>query len=289
MVEVAIFGSLNTDVVMRVDAFPEPGETVMAATVSRSLGGKGANQAVAAARAGASVAFSGMVGADEEGRTLLSALKAEGIDCDGVTTQPTQPTGVAFISVDLTGENRIILVSGANASAAPRLLPARVYLTQLEVPLAAVELFLMDRPPGSISILNAAPYQAAAIPLLTKADIVVVNETELAGYCNATVPRTSQEASAMARSLRRNRQTIIVTLGAHGSVTVGADEKVQTGFPAKVADTTGAGDCFCGYLAARLAQGAPMWNATETAHRAAALSVASSGAMMSFPRLAELI
>jgi ribokinase len=180
-------------------------------------------------------------------------------------------------------------VGGPTATAAPRLTSARVYLTQLEVSLAAVELFLMDRPPGSLSILNAAPYQAAAIPLLTKADVVVVNETELAGYCNATVPRTSQEASAMARSLRRNRQTIIVTLGAHGSVTVGADEKVQTGFPAKVVDTTGAGDCFCGYLAARLAQGAPMWNATETAHRAAALSVASSGAMMSFPRLAELI
>lgn len=289
MAEVSIFGSLNTDVMMRVDAFPDRGETVIAETVSRSLGGKGANQAVAAARAGASVAFSGMVGADEEGRTLLSALKAEGIDCDGVTTQPTQPTGVAFISVDLTGENRIILVSGANSTAAPRLLPARVYLTQLEVPLAAVEMFLMERPPGSLSILNAAPYQAAAIPLLTKADIVVVNETELAGYCNATVPRTSQEASAMARSLRRNRQTIIVTLGAHGSVTVGADEKVQTGFPAKVADTTGAGDCFCGYLAARLAQDVPLSIAIETAHRAAALSVASLGAMMSFPRFTELV
>jgi ribokinase len=137
--------------------------------------------------------------------------------------------------------------------------------------------------------LNAAPCQAAATPLLTKADIVVVNETELAGYCNAPVPQTPEEAAAMARSLQRNEQTIIVTLGAQGSVTVGSTEEVHTGYPAEVADTTGAGDCFCGYLAAGLAHGAPLSASIESAHQAAALSVACLGAMMSFPRLTKLV
>ena len=286
MIDVAVFGSLNTDVMLRVNAYPKPGETVVAASVSRGPGGKGANQAVAAARAGASVAFSGMVGADQEGRALLAALIAEGVDCSGVMTEPTQPTGLAFITVDRIGENRIVLVDGANSSAVPRVSRARVYLAQLEVPFAGVELLLDDRDPESISILNAAPYQPDVIPLLARADIVIVNETELAGYCKGPVPRTSGEALAMARSLRRNEQTMVVTLGARGSVTVTADDDVvHVGHAANVIDTTGAGDCFCGYLAAGLAQHAPLPSAIERAHQAAALSVAAPGAMISFPLL----
>lgn len=289
MTDVYVLGSINMDVVLRVDALPRPGETVLAAAMSRSAGGKGANQGVAAARAGARAALAGAVGDDEDGRALVALLEAEAVDCADVRVEAGAATGTAHIAVDARGENMIVVAPGANGCArAPAEARARVFLSQLETPLEAVAGLFAARPPGTLTILNAAPFRPEAAALLAMADVVVVNETELAGYCNGKPPRSASEAAAMARTLRRGGVTV-VTLGPLGSVTVGDGVEIITpAAEAQVQDTTGAGDCFCGYLAAGLAQGAALQDAIATAHRAAALCVARPGAIPSIPRVADL-
>ena len=194
--------------------------------------------------------------------------------------------------VDETGENQIVVSSGANLAA--RCVPdARdsILLTQLELPLETVALFLSTRRPRSIAILNAAPFHPDARPLFSLADIVVVNQVELAGYCNDPTPPTSESrAIDMATALiDRPTQTIIVTRGEHGSIAVGPEGGLAT--LAKVVqavDTTGAGDCFCGFLAAGIATGQTLAVSVERAHDAAAISVGRWGAASSIPLGTEL-
>jgi ribokinase len=290
---VTVLGSINMDIVLRVARFPKPGETILATTITRRGGGKGANQAIAAARAGAAVRMIGAIGGDADGRHLLSLLQENGVDCAQVEVDPENVTGAAYVVVDGEGENQIIVFSGSNATAADGDEDREgVLLAQLEVPLPSVSSFLARRGEASVTILNAAPFRQGAEELFGLADLVVINETELATYCDAPDrPARANEVVDMARTLlRRDGQRIIVTRGAMGSITVKRDAVFAApSAPADVVDSTGAGDCFCGFVAAELAAGRALSDAITTAHRAAALAVSNLGASSSIPTMSEVI
>lgn len=280
---VIVLGSINMDIVMQVEALPQPGETTLVSSIAHHPGGKGANQAVAAARMEAKVTMLGAVGSDAYGETMVQVLRDEGIDIDGVARLSEHPTGTAHIAVDAKGENMILVAGGANRHVAPVADDrAAVRLTLLETPVEAVGAFLTGE---GISILNAAPFVAEAQSLFGQCDIVVVNEIELAGYAGG-----GGDIAAMARSLiEREGQTIIVTLGSKGAIAVSAGGVIEVpAEKAKVVDTTGAGDCFCGVLAAALAEGMTIEAAMRRAGKAAALAVGKAGAIPSLPFAEEL-
>jgi len=290
---VSVLGSLNMDIVIRTEHLPRRGETLAALEVSRHAGGKGANQAAAAARAGGQVSMIGAVGDDATGASLLATLDQLGVDTAGIARLTGAPTGTAYVTVETSGENQIVVHGGANlmvrASMARVASAGATRLTQLETPLDAVTAFLRDAP--GRRMLNAAPYVEAARDLFSELDILIVNETELADYAGVT--RTVDDARAAERLARtllcREGQSIIVTLGSQGLIAVGAGETIALpGRPTKVVDTTGAGDCFCGVLAAGLAGGLPLARALERANVAAAISVTRAGAISSLPDTQEI-
>jgi len=289
---VTVLGSINMDVVVRTKRFPKPGETILASTVERHGGGKGANQALAAARAGANVRLVGSIGNDSEGRILLSMLQESGVDCAHVRVDADLPTGSAYVLVNEAGENQIIVAAGANENAIDEAGEHEgVLLAQLELPLHVVSSFLARRHHPPLTILNAAPYREGATRLFELVDLVVINETELAAYCGVSeVPADEDALAAHARGLLgREEQQIIVTRGARGSVAISRDGFFLTAAPSiNVVDTTGAGDCFCGYLAAELGARRGLASAIKTAHRAAALSVGAKGASSAIPTMSEV-
>jgi ribokinase len=309
MTSIIVCGSLNMDLVARVDHLPRPGETVAGRSLQRLPGGKGLNQAVAAARMGAAVAMIGARGDDADGATLAALLAAEGVDVRGLATRSATEaaahTGLAQVLVADDGENSIVVHGGANmtlspdetrtalAALWPDALPAatvapsapRVALAQLETPMDAVAAFLgAARAAGATTVLNPAPALPGTLPLLAQADIVVLNETELAAYAPAG------RAADAARSLLRGAcRAVIVTLGGEGAWLVTAEGDARFPAPAvAVVDTTGAGDCFCGVLAASLAGGHRLEAALPRAVAAASLAVTRAGAAPSMPRAAEL-
>jgi ribokinase len=289
---VAVLGSINLDVVLRVTHFPLAGQTISARSMCREPGGKGANQAVAAARAGAAVQMIGAVGRDADGSSLLATLEKERIDCRDVSVVEGCATGIAFILVDDKGENQIVISGGANLTLQPSSpKSAGVYLAQLESPVEAVGSFFKARPRGSIGILNAAPFRPDSRHLFADCDIVVLNETELAAYCGEKdLAATADLTVTLARHLLTNdAQSIIVTLGSAGSMTISRESAFATpAFEVAIVDATAAGDCFCGYLAARLAEGWALPKAVAEAHRASALAVQRPGAIASIPFAADL-
>ncbi len=290
-VDVAVLGSINLDVVIGVEAFPQPGQTIMSRSVVRSAGGKGANQAIAAARIGASTAMIGAMGEDDAAEMLAAVLEESGVDIAGVDRLPGAVSGVAHVVVDASGQNQIMVHSGANArvtaanveASAPK---ARVHLAQLETPIEAIAAFFrLGRANGAINILNTAPAVGGAESLFPLADIVVLNETELEAYAGAG----GHHSIRARRLISGDRQRIIVTLGAEGACSVtAADAFLVPARAVAVVDTTGAGDTFCGVLAAGLAQGMAAPAAMGRANAAAAISVGRPGAGISAPRLAEL-
>jgi len=287
-----VLGSLNQDLVVYLQAFPAPGETVLAGRLERFLGGKGANQAVAAARLGVATRFLGFVGRDETGAALLAELAAEGVDVSGVV-RTDAPTGVALIQVNAQGENAIAVVGGANRAALDLALPAaapRVVLTQFETDLGVVERYLRGRGAAAWRILNAAPVVAEGARLFPLADVLVVNRGELAAYAGGAVAAAKAGLVDIGRSLlSRADQTLVVTLGAEGALAIRRDGVIRVaGRPARVVDTTGAGDCFCGALGAALAEGADVEAALGFATVAASLSVERAGAGPSMPGRAEV-
>ena len=316
MIDVVVCGSLNMDLVARVAALPRPGETVAGHGLQRLPGGKGLNQAVAAARMGAKVAMLGARGDDADGATLEALLVAEGVDTRGILRRRPEPgvdasathTGLAQVMVADDGENAIIVHGGANATLTPdevraalAALPhAGVAVAQLESPSDTVAAFLeAARARGMRTVLNTAPALPDTRSLLALADIVVLNETELAHYAVASSgasgdaggePRSLEAYAALARRLLdRPDQTIIVTLGSQGALRVTAGEASHLAAPqVEVRDTTGAGDCFCGVLAALLAKGHALAQALPYAVRAASVAVTRVGAAPSMPRAAEL-
>lgn len=293
---VEILGSLNLDVSFSCEALPAPGETVLCSDVSSGPGGKGLNQAVAARRAGAKVKMAGAVGADSNGTALLSFLETEDIDTDGIERLSDAATGLAHIVVDRSGENSIVVASGANRRASA---PARrpdnaslVYLSQLEISIEVVDAFLRNgRRAGSTTILNAAPAILQASAIFEFADILVVNEHEVSQFSGmACADREEGSITAAARKLiQRPDQTVIVTLSACGTQIVDANASLRLpAYPAIAVDTTGAGDCFCGVLAASIAAGLPISDAVRRANRAASLAVQRTGAANAMPLQAEI-
>lgn len=294
---VCVLGGINLDHVATVEQLPAPGETVSSSGLARFPGGKAGNQAVAAARSGAATRLLGATGFDEPGAYLRGFLAEAGVDLAGMIEVADAPTGQAFITLDAAGRNSIVVAPGANARygaaeiAAADLSGAQIFLTQFEAPLPAVEaLFRSAQAQAGVKILNAAPALMEGAPLLALADILVVNETELARFAGlAETPASANEAAEAALRLAAPGQAVIATLGGDG-VVIARDGKVTRvrGRPAKVVDTTGAGDCFCGALAARLAEGVDLETAVIYANAAAAISVTRAGAATSSPARAEV-
>lgn len=287
---VLVVGSLNMDLVLPVPRHPKPGETVVGGDLRRFPGGKGANQAVAAARLGARVRMIGRVGADAYGAELKRGLEAEGIETEDVA-ELDAPTGVALIGVSADGQNAIVVSPGANARLRPEdLVPERfagagVVVLQLETPLETVQRAAeLGRAAGARVLLNAAPAQALPEGLLGALDVLVVNEFEAARVAGAHEPEGPEEALALARELARRVPVAVVTLGARGLVWAGAEgEGILPAFEVRAVDTTAAGDAFVGGLAAALAAGEPLERALRFASAAGALAATRHGAQPSLP------
>lgn len=323
---VVVVGSANLDTVYRLGAIPAPGETVLALESDAVPGGKGNNQAVAAARAGASVSFVVALGSDAAGDALAAAAEDARIDLHA--RRVAEPTGTAVIMVDRRGENAIVVDSGANRTLttlnpeeARLVAGADVLLLQLETPMAGVECAAAAASAATTVILNAAPAGAPTPALLDRVDVLIVNEHEaaliaadLAADQNAAVAGGDAAGEASYRGLAAGLATrgfaVIVTLGSQGAlVAVAGEEPVHVpGIPVTAIDTTGAGDTFCGALAAALDAGpsgapgasedaaeragarglAELVRAAEFATAAAALSVQRAGAVPSIPTLKEI-
>jgi ribokinase len=288
---VVVLGGINEDIVADVAALPLPGETVLATGVSISPGGKGLNQAVAAARFGARTTMLGAIGDDQAGASLRATMRAAGCDDGAVAVLAGEQTGRAFISLSAQGENTIIVNTGANArfdaAMVDRAMPPRVAvsLTQFEATPEAVAA-LFAHPAAGLRILNAAPAVLAHRALLGQADILILNETELAAFAGLdALPFDAEAIAAAARSvMARADQCVIVTLGGNGCILISASEvHAVPGYRVAVVDTIGAGDCFCGVLAAALAEGCTPVEALRWASAAAALSVGRRGAATSSP------
>jgi ribokinase len=282
---IALVGSINLDIVVGVDRHPAPGETVLGDDRQELPGGKGANQAVAAARLGAEVAFVGRVGDDDAGRRLRDGLAAEGVDVTHVRVDADAPTGVALIAVDRAGENTIVVSSGANArvsaadveAARDVLANAAVTLVQHEVPEDAVAAAIAAA--GGTVVLNPAP----ARPIVAPVDVLVPNRGEL----EALAGRAGDPVE-LARSLDAAR-AVVVTLGNEGAAVIEGSRVESIPAPrVDAVDTTGAGDAFCGALAQALDAGADLVEAARWAVRAAAASVTKPGAQGGLPRRADL-
>jgi ribokinase len=295
---VVVAGSINIDLVAQVDRFPRPGETVLGRDLRRFPGGKGANQAVAAARLGAPTAIIGAVGNDAFGTEMLQFLATMGVNCRDVVTRPDTPTGTALITV-CDGENSIVVAPGANADVAIESVASYefragdVLLCQLEVPIPVITAAIARANAcGARTILNAAPALMEADAALKLCDIAVVNELELGAFKGIPIDANA-ELAVIADAAERLRgkpgQVVIVTLGHRGVVVSSPDRWFhEPGRKVNVIDTTGAGDCFCGALAASLARGGAMNEAVRFANAAASICVQRMGAGPAMPTQSEV-
>jgi ribokinase len=298
MSRVFVAGSINMDVVATASRHPRIGETVAGKTVLYFPGGKGANQAVAAARLGASTKLIGRLGKDAFGDELKTFLAAQGVDLTFVRETAEAHTGTAIITV-ADVDNTIVVVSGANALvdatdvAAPALAKGDIAVSQFEIPLPAIVAFFQRaRAAGATTILNPAPATAFGAELLDLVDILILNESEL-GLLTKTGLRDSDDDARFidaARSLQTGSDKIIcVTLGKRGVLALaGGEPLIIPGHTVKAVDTTGAGDCFVGAVAAQLAGGKSIRDALVYANAAASISVQRMGAAPSMPTAAEV-
>lgn len=291
---ITVFGSINLDQVGTVSRLPKPGETVAGGTFSMAPGGKGANQALAARRAGAEVRQVGAVGRDAFADLALALLRFGGVDLSGVR-QVDAATGIAMIFVDAQGENVIAVLPGANgmvsaddADAALGNLPAgSIVVLQQEVPQAATDRALdICRARGLVSILNTAPFLETTPALAPKASILIANETEFALLCGG---RTEPLDGLMSEWVEKTGQTLIVTLGGEGARAVTPTAAITApALKITPVDTVGAGDTFCGYLAAGLDAGLALGPAMRRAAVAASLACLKPGAQPAIPMASEV-
>jgi ribokinase len=296
---IIVFGSINMDVGLRVKDFAQPGETILSGSYEMSPGGKGANQALASARGGAKTALVGKAGDDAMATRILNGLRRNEVMTSGVATSDFLPTGLAFVMTNARGENQIIVASGANAdvqaSQVPDevLKPGNVLLLQMEVPLQE-NITLMERAKklGATVILNLAPAFHIPQKALELVDYLVVNELEARQMAKLIGIPEGQDLMLLAKALStKGGHNCIITLGDKGSIAMGKDGKgwrVQAMPLKEVVDTTGAGDCFCGTLAASLHNKLALGSAMRRASVAAGLSCLKKGAQDSYPFIAEI-
>ena len=289
---VLVVGSVNIDLVTRVKSFPRPGETLLGSDYETHRGGKGANQAVAASRLGARVSFLGRVGRDDFGQRLRLGLSDEGIDTSRLH-DVEGPSGAAFITLDETAQNTIIVAPGANARLRPEDLPAEAFgeadvvVLQLEIPTeTVVRAIALGRRAGAKVIVNAAPAGAVKVDDLAGCDLLVVNETEAATLLPG---ESAAEPEPLLEALAQRFPAVILTLGSKGLLwrSAGGSGQVQA-HPVSVVDTTAAGDAFEGAAAAALAGGSGLEEAVRLGNAAAGLAVTKAGAQPSLPRPEEL-
>ena len=288
-----VVGSSNTDMVVQAPSIPRPGETIIGGEFIQAAGGKGANQAVAAARLGAQVVFVGRVGADALGDSALAGLQAEGIDTQHVVRDADAPSGVALIIVDDKGENSITVAPGANArltaadveQAAAAIDACDALLVQLETPLPSVgRAIALARSRGKRVVLNPAPYQWIPASLLADVEVLTPNETEASQLLDGR-PITPDIAPAAAQTLRdMGVDSVIITAGRAGACIAAAEGDWRVpAFTVEAVDTTAAGDAFSAALTVALAEGQPLAAAARFAAAAAALTVTQRGAQPSLP------
>jgi len=298
MGRVFVAGSINMDVVATADRHPRVGETVAGKAVLYFPGGKGANQAVSAAKLGAPTTLIGRLGTDAFGHDLKTFLAAQGVDLSFVKDTAEIHTGTAIITV-ANADNTIVVVPGANAHvsaadvAAAPLAKGDIAVSQFEIPLATISAFFnRARAAGATTILNPAPAIAFGAELLDLVDILILNETELSLLARTELRDSDEPARFIeaARALRGDRDMIVcVTLGKRGVVAPAGDEPlIIPGRAVRAVDTTGAGDCFVGAVAAQLAAGKSIRDALDYANIAASICVQRMGAAPSMPTLVEV-
>jgi len=293
-----VIGSSNTDMVVKTGKIPAPGETVVGGTFFMNPGGKGANQAVAAARLGGSVTFIANVGNDLFGKQAIEQFQFENIQTSFVTTDPTLPSGVALINVDAQGENSITVAPGSNgnlqseqvAQALDQLPGQGIVLIQLEIPLDTVETSIhMAKAKGHRVILNPAPARKLSEEIFQGLYLITPNETEAEILTGIPVTDATTARIAADHLLRMGVANVIITLGSKGAYLHTGDYKEIIPAPSvKAIDTTAAGDCFNGALAVALSESMTLRNAVIFAIQAASVSVTKMGAQASLPYLKEV-
>lgn len=295
---ITVVGSSNTDFSVRVEFLPRKGQTVLGSDFIIAAGGKGANQAVQIARLGAKVVFVARIGRDHFGDRSIADFKKAGIDTEYIVRDRMHPSGAAVILVDKKGNNQIAVAPSSNRflgvadinKAKDIIRRSKVLLAQLEVPLASVKRAVdLAKNAGVTTILNPAPFKKLGSDLLKKINILTPNETEAEGLTGVGVKDVNSAVRAGRILLKRGIKSVIITLGSLGSVIV--DSKGVTHLPApkvKAADTTAAGDSFCGALAVSIAEGKSLVEAADFANCCAAISVTRPGAQPSLPTKREV-
>jgi len=291
--KITVVGSVNMDLIVRTPRIPSPGETIIGSGFHTAPGGKGANQAVAAARLGAQVSMVGRVGKDEFAATLLENLTLTNVNTQFVIQDPEAPTGVALIEVDDSGENSIVVASGANmrvssldVDAAQEVISgADLLLLQLGIPLKTIlQAAVIAKRKNVTVILNPAPARKLTSELLNLVDILIPNETETALLTGLPVGSQSEIRAAASSLLTSGVKTVILTLGENGALlTQGGKSEFFPAFQVKPVDTTAAGDAFVGGFAVALAEGKPMTEAIRWGNAAGALATTRLGAQPSLP------
>jgi len=295
---ILVVGSSNTDMIIKVQHIPKPGETILGGKFATAAGGKGANQAVGAARAGGNVTFIACVGRDMFGDKALAGFIADGINVDHIVRDQSSPSGVALIFVAENGENSIAVASGSNGKLASAHLSkakgafrkAGVVVFQLETPLPTVKAAArLAANAGARVILNPAPARPLPNDLLRDVYLLTPNESEAELLTGVAVKNDAGVAKAADKLLGRGVQNVIITLGSRGAFVAGKETRAFVpGFKVKPVDTTGAGDMFNGALAVALAEGKSLLEAARFASAAAAISVTRLGAQTSAPRRKEI-
>jgi len=296
MADIIVVGSMNADLVVRASRFPGPGETISGEDLQIIPGGKGANQAVAAARQGAAVAMVGHVGNDSFGPQLINNLKRNNVNTSHVKVDPQSATGTAIIVVDANGQNSIVLSPGGNGKVSPAEVrdisfsDHKLLLLQLEIPVETVSAAAQGARESDLHILfNPAPARPLPKELISLPDFILPNESELSLLTDQTVKDLASAERAAKTLLERGAQNVIVTLGANGALVVTQDmTKHVPAFEVKVVDTTAAGDAFIGGFASALLQNRPLEEAVRYGCACGALAATKFGAQPSLPTREEV-
>lgn len=295
---IVVVGSFNIDMVIKTTRLPGPGETVVGGRFQHAPGGKGANQAVAAAKVGGSVHLVARVGKDPLGEIALEGFLRAGLRTDYVTVDEQSHTGVALIMVNEDGENQIAVASGANARLSPEdiqaarnaIVGAGILLVQLEIPMPTVEAAIRLASDAGVKVLlNPAPARALDPPVLRRIDFMTPNENEVENITGIRVETEKDAAEAARILLHHGVKTVLITLGARGVYVAGDGiGKLIPAFAIEPVDSTAAGDVFCGTLAVAIAEDKPLLDAVRFANAAAAISVTRLGAQPSAPSRKEV-